>query len=164
MPYPHATCREGVLGQDIRVNRPAYQTDPITQQLVCVCLVPSSVINVVTLAEGHLLLITDQKHSKVSVSSLSESAHATGCPTCNKKQLCELNVCVWYVIPFLYSSATTTVKSLNRYWFVLWVESRHTILSLKLLNSETWNGVIMMRRKVSSASMGKSGSRVLWAL
>ena len=42
---------------------------------------PSSVIKVVTLAVGHLLLITVQTHCSVSTSSLSDSAQAMGCPS-----------------------------------------------------------------------------------
>ena len=41
-------------------------------------------------------------------------------------------------IPFLNSSPTITVKSLNLYWLVQWVESRQTILSEKVLKSLAW--------------------------
>ena len=42
--------------------------------------IPSSLINVSTVTSGHLDFTAEKKHSNVCASSLSEIAHAIGCP------------------------------------------------------------------------------------
>lgn len=62
-----------------------------------------------------------------------------------------------YYLPFLNSSATTRVMSLNPYWLVLWVLSRQSIRCENLQHISDWKSVISTRRNVSSGRFGCAG-------
>lgn len=66
--------------------------------------------------------------------------------------------------PFRYSSGTISVNNLKRYWFVICVESRQTILEAKLFKSVAWNSVISTKRKDSCASAGCCRLVTPWVL
>ena len=57
---------------------------------------------------------------------------------------------------FRYSTGTIAVRSLNRYWLFLCVESRQTILLLKLSNSKAWKLVMITSRNVSCKYSGST--------
>ena len=73
---------------------------------------PSSVIKVEIVADGHLLCIARHTASNVSVSSLSEMTQATGWP---KRNYGNLQTLLYCNLPLWYSSGTTTVSSLKWY-------------------------------------------------